>query len=321
MTETRVPDTLAVVVVNYGSSALIEQNLLTRMAFLQSVNSLWTSVLTIVVDSFSAEAEQRRVSSLGSRYGVEVVLLDENLGFGASVNRGVDRAFSCGSTSVLVVNPDAWLDEQDVLELLSVVEAEPMTIAAPVTHRPDGTVLASEMDLYLDTGQLRSRRFRPADVDSDAVVSWVSGSCMLVSRDLWETLGGFDEEFFMYWEDVDLCYRALQVGGSVRIVSSARSVHDESGTQPTTNRRSHLFYYYNTRNRLLFARKNLAKERRRGWLRESVPNSYRTLRPEGMRLLTRPHQTLLAVVRGELAGRASLAGAMPQTTVDQSQMN
>ncbi len=88
---------------------------------------------------------------------------------------------------------------------------------------------------------------------------WVSGACFAISARAVAPVGGFDEDYFLYWEDVDFSRRVRAAGGSVRVIlDTASAVHDEGGThddRPAGRAKSETYYYYNIRNRLLFAQR------------------------------------------------------------------
>ena len=87
---------------------------------------------------------------------------------------------------------------------------------------------------------------------SSVVVDWLSGACLLVRRDAFLAAGGFDERFFMYWEDADLCRRLRGQGLTIRYVPGASAVH-KVGRSSQTARRSSIrafhqsaYLYYST---------------------------------------------------------------------------
>ena len=115
-----------------------------------------------------------------------------------------------------------------------------MAIAGPLVLEPDGTRYPSARRFpsllegagHAIAGRLMphnrfSRRYRMTEMSttSTTAVDWVSGSCMLVRRKAFEELGGFDESYFMYGEDVDLCWRAHRAGYAVAWVPSASVTH------------------------------------------------------------------------------------------------
>jgi N-acetylglucosaminyl-diphospho-decaprenol L-rhamnosyltransferase len=195
-----------------------------------------------VVDNASGDASLGSVSDLP----VTVKQLDRNLGFAAGCNVG----WRLGSAPyVLFLNPDARTDWASVRRLAAILEREPsIGIVAPLIRNADGDLEYSQ------------RRFpRPASTfaeafflhrllpnspwtgelvrDPDAYrerhsVDWVSGACLLVRRDLLERLGGWDERFFMYCEDVDLCRRVRDLGFDVVFAPESVVVHSGGASAP-----------------------------------------------------------------------------------------
>ena len=301
--------TLGVVVVNYASCDLLVTNLLRVMRELRTSPPPGIGrVHTVVVDNFTSADERERVRVFGEKNDFHVLPLADNLGFGSGVNRGADQAFSSGADVLLLINPDAWVDAVSVGRLVDRVLSHPGDLAAPVTYRPDGSLWSAGMDVHLSSGQLRATRYRPPEVQAADVEEWVSGACLVAGRQLWQEIGGFDEDYFMYWEDVDLGHRVGLVGGRSVVVPDATAVHDESGTQRSPGGRSPLFYYYNTRNRLLFAAKHLSPVQQHQWRRHSRANILRMLRPVGVAVLRPPWRSALAVVSGERDGRRGVRG-------------
>jgi len=103
------------------------------------------------------------------------------------------------------------------------------------------------------------------------VVEWISGCAMLIRRSLLEQIGCFDERFFMYWEEIDLCLRARRAGWRLMQVPQAKLWH--KGVQ-RNYRPAPLVTYYTTRNRYLLLRKNHAPL---GILLRSSADTLRTL--------------------------------------------
>lgn len=125
----------------------------------------------------------------------------------------------------------------------------------------------------------------------------------MVGRELWEELGGFDEEYFLYWEDVDLSVRATRIGAALIVETGATAVHDEGGTQHGHEQKSDLYYYFNIRNRLLFAARNLPPADIRRWLRSTPAESWQILLRGGRRQFLRRTGPWRAALRGTRDGR------------------
>jgi len=147
-------------------------------------------------------------------------------GFGFTCN---EAARQWTDADVLVfLNDDTipqpgWLDP-----LLAVVDDD--TIAGSLLLYPDGRVQHSGVFLRRRQGLLEAyNRTRPAP---SGEVPAVTGACLAVTRNTWEALGGFDEGYRNGYEDVDLCLRHRQAGGTVRYVAESVVVHLESQSDP-----------------------------------------------------------------------------------------
>ncbi len=154
---------------------------------------------------------------------------ERNLGFGGGGNLA---ARDGQEPYIMLLNPDSTLLDPDFAPLLGMLESHPeVWIAGIKVCNPDGTVQMScrRFPVYL-AGLFRNtilgrlfpnNRYLRAYLMSDFThdrpqpVDWVSGCAMVIRRSAWERLEGFDPQFFMYCEDVDLCYRAWQQGGQV----------------------------------------------------------------------------------------------------------
>lgn len=289
---------LAVLVVNFGSHEVVEANL-TR-----SLGHGFPGQV-VVVDNFSTEQERDAISEVCARHGWTLLALPANEGFGGGNNRGAQVAIDRGATELLLVNPDAWLSEETIRRLHEQVRADRGLQLAPVVLRPDGSLYTAEVDLHLGLGEMRSTNRRPSDADPGRIHTWVSGACFMMSTELWRRLGGFDEDYFLYWEDVDLSRRVVQLGGSVRADPSLFAVHDEGTTHRAEGERrakSPIYYYYNSRNRLLYAAKLLPRDDGRRWMRQTLRASYRILLQGGRRQFVNPRRTIWPALRGSLDG-------------------
>lgn len=241
---------------------------------------------------------------MADRHNWQVVLPTTNLGFGAGMNAGVARARSCGARYFLLLNPDATIDRGSLQVLRERVADDNMMLVAPVVERPDGSVEFDGVEVRLSDGSMRSARSPRRSVEG-AGEPWLTGACLLVAEELWARVGGFAEDYFLYWEDVDLSRRARLVGARLEVERAARAVHDEGGTQRRAQARakSSTYYYYNTRNRLLYAAHHLPVTGQRRWLL-TAPAAARAILLRGGRrqFLRHPVGPLRAVWRGTWHG-------------------
>jgi len=250
---------VGVVVVNYASADLIEENLgpLARSS---------PGLEILVVDAAHSVEARRAVAALCSEYGWSLLGLDDNPGFGAAMNAGVSAATASGADTALLLNPDLSIDVSAVRELVEASRGDPRSIVTPRIDRPDGRVWSA--------GSMIDRRAgRPGPiVDGADAIFWVSGACMAVSTSFYAELGGFDEEYFMYWEDVDLSHRCAAAGGRLIVVDSAVAVHEVGATQG--DGKSPLYIRSNCRNRMLFAAKHLSRREVARWLLATPRSSW-----------------------------------------------
>jgi len=157
---------------------------------------------------------------------VRVVESGANLGFGGGANRG---AATARGEVLVFLNPDARALPGAIATLVDALLAVPGAgIAGGGLVDPRGrwapasARFAPVPHLLLDTtvGRLGTRLWR-----TPRAVDWVYGTFMAVRRDLFRQLGGFDPRYFMYGEDLDLCWRAARLGARTILVPAARAVH------------------------------------------------------------------------------------------------
>ncbi|GGC99812.1 hypothetical protein GCM10011512_28370 [Tersicoccus solisilvae] len=288
---------LAVVVVNYGSSALLDRNL-------RVVADQCPDAVVVVVDNPTTQRERDAVRGLVDRQGWVGVYPETNLGFGSGMNVGVAAARAAGATEFLLLNPDATIRGADVELLRAAVHRRPMLLVSPLVRRPDGTTWFAGSDLYLRSGLMRSRRRRRTD--RGPVREWLSGACLLIGASLWDAVGGFRDDYFLYWEDVDLSHRVVAAGGALAVVEAAEALHDEGGTHRDDGQvgKSATYYYWNALNRLRYATDHLSPGARLRWLALAPWAARDLLLQGGRRQLLRPRTPVSAVVRGTVAGAA-----------------
>jgi GT2 family glycosyltransferase len=206
-------------------------------------------VPVVVVDNGSRDLEGAR---LEAEFGppIESVRLDPNRGVPGGYNAGIAWAAGRGFTHVLLMNNDTLVSDQDLLAKLVNATGDDVAAVAPITRSADGAVYSAGGRLSYWTG-LSSHRSRPLRIDGPYNAAWLDGPCLLVSIAAARAIGGLDETFVTYWEDVDWCVRATRAGWRCVVEPRVSIIHLRGGTNASPKAEvMHL------RNRLLFLRRN-----------------------------------------------------------------
>jgi len=200
----------------------------------------------ILVDNASGDGIPRELArEYASDPRVRVMFNDANLGFGPAVNRGARLA---SADALLILNPDCMLEPNTIERLREIALSHPHAgvIGAvvcdangepdPASRRRDPLLRRSLMSL---SGLAKREALGPgyAGINvpgpmPDEVIEAenVSGALMLVAREAFERLGGFDESYFLHCEDLDLCRRARDAGFKVLLAGNVRVLHGKGGS-------------------------------------------------------------------------------------------
>jgi GT2 family glycosyltransferase len=195
----------------------------------------------IVVDNDPAQSAR---TPIAAAHADVRLLAADNVGYAPACNLGA--AVATGDW-LFFLNPDAEADPDCLERLLAVADEHPeAAIVTPQVLFPDGeTINAGENEIHL-TGVAWCGRFGQAAEDAPARTAFITtGAAMLVRADVYHQLGGYCDEFFLYYEDPDICWRTWVVGREVWYVPRARVRHHYSWGSGTTK------WFYLERHRLL----------------------------------------------------------------------
>ena len=192
----------------------------------------------VVVDNGSTDGSLAGAEAVVA--GIQVVTPGRNLGYGAAANRG---AAASSAALILICNPDLEVPLGAVAALVAALDDDPgCALVGPLIRTPSGERYPSArqfpsmvdaaghalLGIFAPNNRF-TRNYQQADLaeggDGPSIVDWVSGACFLVRRSAFESVGGFDESYFMYAEDVDLCWRIGQAGWHVSYVPAAEVTH------------------------------------------------------------------------------------------------
>lgn len=227
------PADLSILIVNYNVKEFL-------VNALQSVRraSKGLVVQTIVVDNASSDGSRDLLPGLFPE--VDFIWLEENLGFGKANNRGLERVTGAYT---LLLNPDTLLQEDTLHVLKAHMDArEGVGVCGCKILNPDGSfapesrrsvpTIASSFHKAIGLTALfpKSRTFGRyylgwLSEDEPGEVPVLSGSFMFFRTAVLRDLGGFDERFFMYGEDIDLCVRVKQAGWGIDYVPTTSIIH------------------------------------------------------------------------------------------------
>jgi N-acetylglucosaminyl-diphospho-decaprenol L-rhamnosyltransferase len=190
----------------------------------------------VVVDNGSADGSITRL--IGAEPGARVLRPGRNLGYAAGANRGIAAT---AAPVVTVCNPDVEVVPGTAAAVLARFDAEPdLGAVGPAVRNPDGSPYPSARSVpaigdavghgllaFVVPRNRFTRRYRQLDADPGRPrdVDWVSGASIWLRRAAVDAIGGWDEGYFMYVEDVDLCWRLRRAGWRVAYEPAGTVVH------------------------------------------------------------------------------------------------
>ena len=220
----------SILIVNYRSYDELER-------CLASLGEHEPATRVVVVDHEADAVRATRVQSLHP--AVEVHQFRDNPGFGAGVNRAARLS---GHGDLVVLNPDVALRQPIVAPLLGYLGSQPKVgIVGGLVREESGalqpsarafpglsTALGGRTSLLTrlwPANPLTQKNLGSSVASEPDRVDWVTGAFMCIRRRTFEEVGGFDERFFMYWEDADFCRRAAAIGWHTAFVPSVSVSH------------------------------------------------------------------------------------------------
>jgi len=229
--------TLSIIIVSYNTSTLLIQNLKSVISSVE-LSKLNDQVEVIVVDNASRDDSVLKVKKLVPQ--VRLIQNKDNVGFAKANNAGI--LISRGKL-ILLINSDTKVEKDTFLNLIAEANGENNVgaIGSMLLNR-NGSIQPSTGYFpnlikvffwmsFIDDIPILSRFIKPYHIEESRFylkrhyVDWVSGACMLVSRDVIEKVGKLDEKIFMYGEEVEWCYRIKKAGFSVFYTPSCQIYH------------------------------------------------------------------------------------------------
>lgn len=212
----------------------------------------------IVVDNASIDTPEIVASKFSD---VELLINKENLGFSKAINQALKKTMNDYS---VILNPDTVIVNGFIKEVIDYLEKnQDIGIVGPRIFDSDGSIQGSArrfptfwtsmfgrkspLTKMFPNNPFTRKEFVCFNEDAREVfeVDWVSGACMVIRRKSLEAVGGFDERFFLYWEDTDICKRVRDAGWKIVYYTRAKVIHyigRSSSTKPIES----IYHFHNS---------------------------------------------------------------------------
>ena len=244
----------AIVILNWNGRSLLEQFLPDLVKY-SSDAELW------VIDNASTDDS---CAFLQHQYPqIKLVELDQNYGFAKGYNLGLK---SIDADLYCLLNNDVAVSDNWLSPLQAAFKESELAIAQPLLLQYDKRQMfeyAGAAGGYIDRygfPYCRGRLFEQLEENTGQYKTsscfWASGACFFIRRTVWEELDGFDEDFFMHQEEIDLCWRAFNHGYKTKCIANSKVYHLGAASLKPSPKKT----FYNHRNSLWMLIKNVPKQ-------------------------------------------------------------
>lgn len=255
---------IAVVILNYKLREL-------TLKCVESVRkSSYKNLEIIVVDN---SMDDSLAEELKKKKEVSYVSSGQNLGYSGGNNLGIKKALEDMADYAFILNPDTIIEKDAISILLKKATLYNASILSPKIYFANSNIIwyaggkfdkANVLGNHIGVDQEDKSQF-----NDDKEVDFATGAAMFVSTDVFKKIGLFDEKYFLYYEDSDLCFRAKKSGFKIMYIADAVVYHENA---KSTGLGSPIQDYYITRNRQLFASKFLSFRTQFALFREAIRN-------------------------------------------------
>lgn len=246
---------LSIVILNWNGKLLLKK-------FLPNIILYTPETPIYIVDNSS---EDDSIEFIKREYkNVIVIKLLENMGYAKAYNHALKKI---ESDIYCLINNDIMVTKNWTLPIISAFMEKKVDVAQPLVldfKNKNKFEYAGAAGGFLDRFGYPFCRGRIFDnvennfgqYNNSINILWASGACMFVNKKCWKSLGGFDEDFFMHQEEIDFCWRAVNLNMNIMCIASSKVYHVGSGSKLSSNDRT----YLNHRNSLLCLVKNVEEK-------------------------------------------------------------
>lgn len=209
-------DDLTIIIVTYRSEKLILKNF-----------EILKKLKVIIVDNSNSDHLENIIKNIDN---IKYIKSPTNLGFGKAVNLAVKDS---NTSLILILNPDIILDEYQLINLLNIFLADQNNIGILSPSLLDNNMKIRSNGSISYIEKLKGRKVSKSinnSIAGNTCYSFLMGSCFLMKRVFFNSLNGFDETFFMYFEDNDLCDRTIKAGKYIMETPHAKLIHLENSS-------------------------------------------------------------------------------------------
>ena len=252
---------VSIIIVNWNSGELLKNSI-------KSIkNSTFNHFETIVIDNDSKDNSINFLESYSN--DVKLIQNKKNIGFGAACNQGIIEATG---RYILFLNPDAMVYKSTLKDCIDFMDLNKGIGILGVKLIDENNLTSTSCSRFpkfknyffdsIGLSKFFPKLFKPSTMmndwnhESSMEVDQVMGAFMFCRKDLFETIGLFDECFFVYYEDMDLSIRAKKAGYKIFYNSNINAYHKGRGT---TDQIKDIRLFYSIKSRLFFAKKHLSK--------------------------------------------------------------
>ena len=217
------------------------------------VNLNYPNYRILTVDNGSTDGSADSIANIFP--DLFIIKLIENKGYGAGCNSGIVYAFDqLGALYCLLLNNDTVIEDRNFLNFLvdSAGKDESIGIVGPLicNYSPPHGIQSAGVHINLFLGNSRLiTHLQPKPIWTDAI----HGCAFLIKKEIYKKVGLFDEDFFLYWEETDYCFRVRQSGYRILVNPDIYILHKNSAS---SGKQTALYIYYYFRNRLRFMQKH-----------------------------------------------------------------
>lgn len=226
---------VSIIIINYKTSDLLVGCLKSLLKYCQELN-----FETIVIDNNSKDSSLETIKINFPQ--VKLIRNKKNAGFAWANNQGAKIA---QGKILFFLNPDTLIKENIFQKISKIFKQDPeVGIVAPRLVLPNGQSQLYAYGRKQTLSDLIFSKFRtPLDTKSRILyVDWVSGAALAIRPSIFKKIGGFDEKFFMYFEDRDLCHRTKELGYKVVVLADIKVVHFGGRSLEKNKERKKLYY-------------------------------------------------------------------------------